>query len=206
MEQTIYTIGYAGFPIREFEARLLGSGVNVLIDVRSSPFSAYHQDYNRDVLERALRARGIYYRNYAREFGARQTDPAYYTNGYLDFEKFAASGPFREGVEKLSRSMEQGYRFALMCAEIDPIDCHRAILVARAFADLGYSVIHLLPHEKSLTHRQLEARLLDRYFKDRDQCSLFDAAPGDGGEEDLLAQAYRRRNAEIGYHLQEETS
>lgn len=201
MKGTVYTIGYAGFSIENFIGTVQGCGVSALVDVRSSPFSGYYPAYNRDELEQTLRKHHIIYRNYAQEFGARQTDRQYYhAQGYLDFEVFARSEPFLGGVQKLEKGMEQGYCFALMCAEVNPIDCHRAILVARAFADRGYQVIHLCSKGRTLTHRELECQLLDLYYPDRDQCSIFSAAQD---ESDLLKDAYRRRNAEIGYHIQE---
>lgn len=40
----------------------------------------------------------IFYRNYNREFGARQEDKMYYPNGYLDFFMFTRSRMFIEGI------------------------------------------------------------------------------------------------------------
>ena len=69
----VYTIGYSGFPeIDEFIAILQSFKINVLIDVRSSPYSSYYDAYNKENIEATLKKAGIYYRNYAREFGARQ--------------------------------------------------------------------------------------------------------------------------------------
>ena len=90
MVDIIYTIGYAGFSIGAFVDTLRGHGVSALVDVRSSPFSGYHQDYNKDQLERTLHSARIYYRSYAREFGARQPERSYYPRGYLDFELLCA--------------------------------------------------------------------------------------------------------------------
>lgn len=203
MKETVYTIGYAGFSIENFIEAVQGCGVSVLVDVRSSPFSDHYPAYNRNELELTLQKYHILYRNYAQEFGARQTDRQYYNSqGYLDFEIFAQSEPFLGGVQKLEKGIEQGFCFALMCAEIDPIDCHRAILVARAFVDRGYQVIHLGPKGRTLNHQELEFQLLDRYYPDRDQYSIFSAAQD---ETALLKNAYRRRNAEIGYHIQEDS-
>lgn len=200
MVETVYTIGYAGFPIEKFVETLRGHGVSALVDVRSTPFSGFHQDYNKDQLERTLNKAHIYYRNYAREFGARQPERSYYPKGYLDFELFAQSPAFQRGVRKIEDSMEQDFCFALMCAEIEPADCHRAILVARAFADHGYEVTHLRP-KGPLTHRELEQQLLDRYFPDRDQTVIGEPMKD---EKTLLKECYRLRNAEIGYRIQED--
>ena len=201
MIDTIYTIGYAGYGIDAFLEELHRHGVSVLLDVRSSPYSGFHQDYNKETLERTLRSRHIYYRNYARSFGARQPERSLYPRGYLDFELFAASSDFQEGRRKVENSMEQGYCFALMCAEIEPIDCHRAILVARAFAEHGYEVLHLRPGKPPFLHQDLETQLLDLYFPDRDQIVLDRLAQD---EKELLKEAYRLRNEKIGYRIQED--
>lgn len=200
MVDIIYTIGYAGFSIGAFVDTLRGHSVSALVDVRSSPFSGYHQDYNKDQLERTLHSARIYYRSYAREFGARQPERSYYPRGYLDFELFAQSPAFQSGLRKIEDSMEQDFCFALMCAEIEPADCHRAILVARAFADHGYEVVHLRP-KGPLAHRELERQLLDRYFPDRDQIVIGEPVKD---EQALLKECYRLRNAEIGYRIQED--
>ncbi len=170
----------------------------LLVDVRSQPYSQHFPDYNKDNLERLLKREGLHYRNYAREFGARQEDRRYFNrDGFLDFERFAQSPPFLSGFQKLTESMKQGYRFALMCAEKDPLNCHRAILVARAFHDAGYKVLHLLANDTEMTQEEMERRLLDQTFPNRNQMTLFDDA---WSEEELLAQAYRKKNGEIGYH------
>lgn len=61
-----------------------------------------------------------------------------------------------------------------MCTEKDPIDCHRAIMVARAFDVRGIKVSHILPNGSILTQRGLDDRLLEMFFPDRGQISFFD--------------------------------
>ena len=86
MKKIIYTVGYTSFPIDEFIRVLRERGIGCLIDVRSTPRSSYYTDFDAPLLKETLRENGILYRNYAREFGARQEDPSLYPNGYLDFE------------------------------------------------------------------------------------------------------------------------
>lgn len=197
--QTIYTIGYSGFGIDDFCDTLLDFNVSAVIDVRSRPFSDHFKDYDRDALTQTLRKHHIYYRNYAREFGARQTSPEYFSPvGYVDFEKFAQSPEFLDGMKKLMASMAQGFSFALMCAEKDPVRCHRAVLVARAFAEAGYVVQHLLPQGICLSQTMFESQLLSRYIPDGGQFQLFDdGLPQDDAER--LRLAYRRCNEDIGW-------
>ena len=88
-----------------------------------------------------------------------------------------------------------------MCTEKDPIDCHRAIMVARAFSLRGIDVKHILPNGKYQTQQELDERLLDKYFPDRAQLSIFNYDKVISAEENIKL-AYRERNKEIGYHLQ----
>lgn len=197
--QKIYTIGYSGFGIDDFCDTLLDYNVSAVIDVRSQPYSEHFKDYNRESLIQTLQSNRIHYRNYAREFGARQTDPQYLSPaGYLDFEKFAQSPEFLGGMEKLMTSMAQGYSFVLMCAEKEPIRCHRAVMVSRVFAEAGYTVQHLLPQGICLSQTAFESQLLSRYIPDGGQLQLFnDGLPQDDRER--LRLAYRRCNEEIGW-------
>lgn len=201
MVNTVYTIGYSGFSIDDFVATLKKHNISLVVDVRSSPFSHYFPEYNKDSLEVCLKTHGIYYRNYADEFGARQSNRTYYCqDGYLDFDVFSKSEPFLQGVSKLCTSMAQDYTFALLCAEKDPICCHRTILVARAFFERGYNVIHLLTNGKTITQQDVNAQLIEKYYPNRNQMTFFDAAED---EDTLLKLAYMKQNAEIGYRLEE---
>ncbi|MDR3209207.1 MAG: DUF488 domain-containing protein [Oscillospiraceae bacterium] len=200
----LYTIGYTAFRAADFADVLAGLGVQALVDVRSVPYSARAPEYNSEQTERLLKPRGILYENYAREFGARQTERQYFSEGYLDFEKFAQAPRFLQGIDKLRRRAEENCTIALMCAEKDPATCHRAILVSRALCGKGFEVLHILADGRVESQGDLELRLLDKYFLDRNQMSLFgiDAAEDDGTAA-LIRAAYRKRNAEIGYRWED---
>jgi len=203
VKNTLFTIGYTGFKIESFLKELKSNEINVIIDVRSSPYSERYSEYNRENLERILSSNGIYYRNYKQEFGARQENRDFYSSdGYLDFELFAKSKQFLSGVEKIKNSIEKGYRIAFLCAENEPIKCHRTILVARTFHELGYNVIHLKPNNISLKHRDIENHLLDMYYPQRYQIDLFSTEIKT--DEEYLKDAYKIQNKKIGYKLEEE--
>ena len=194
---TLYTVGYTSFPSPEELAEVLrGYGIRALVDVRSTPYSAHYEQYNKENIRRVLSKAGISYGNMALAFGARQDNPAFYKNGRLDFETFARSDRFQRGKRRLEDGIDNGYAPVLMCAEKNPITCHRAILVARAFRDAGYHVIHILPDGETKTHEALEQELLDLYFPDRNQLSVFDK-PMD--EKERLRQAYEKQNDKIGF-------
>ena len=194
----IYTIGYSGFNINEFIKTLQNYGISCLIDVRSMPKSAYFVDFDKINLSSMLNKYKILYRNYSKEFGARQLDEQFYTDGTLDFTKFAKSPQFLEGIRKIEEGMKLGYKFVLMCAEKRPEECHRNIMVARQFHLRGYEVCNILEDGTYIKQEAVEKILLNKYFPHRDQLSLFDNL----SEEEMIEQSYQRCNREIGYRLE----
>lgn len=199
---TIYTIGYSGFKITDFVEILKKCKISCVIDVRSSPSSKFYPEYNKGIIEKTLKLSGIYYRNYFDEFGARQPNKEYYSEkGYLDFNNFTKSEQFNRGVQKIANGMKQGYKFVLMCAEKDPINCHRNIMVASELYRRGYEIKNIMPNRTIQTQRDIENRLIEMYFPNRNQLSLLEDIPDD---KKLVSQAYRSRNADIGYKLEEE--
>ncbi len=200
MEYVIYTIGYTSFSIEDFILQLQLYNIHCLIDVRSNPIaSEYYQIYSRNTLELILNKNKIYYRNYAREFGARQTDLSFYSNNQVDFRKFINSPNFIDGVEKIKKGIALGYNFALMCAEKDPINCHRAIMVGKGLKENGLSVKHILCDKSIITQQDIENRLLNLYFPKRSQLSFFESK----NDETMLEEAYNLQNKKIGYKIEE---
>ena len=199
MINTIYTIGYSGFVIDDFIQILKKYEISVVIDVRSNPYSQYHLEYNKENLKKKLKQNRIYYRNYFLEFGTRQSDKKYYSKeGYLDFELFSKSENFLKGIKKLENAMEKNYVIVLMCAEKDPIICHRAIMISKIFSEKGYRVIHLLPNNVTITQKDIEDRLIKKFFPNKGQLSLFEMGEN-LSEKEYIKRAYNKQNAEIGY-------
>lgn len=195
----LYTIGYTGCSSPEQMAQVLRERhIRALIDVRSVPYSARFANFDRENLRRIMKEAGIAYGNLAREFGARQENHSFYKNGRLDFDTFTQSEQFQIGMRKVENGIRQGYAPVLMCAEKNPIQCHRAVMVARPFREAGYRVIHLLPDGGEKTQETLEQELLNQYFPDREQMSLFDGgeSPDEG---DWLRKAYALQNDKIGF-------
>jgi len=200
-QKTLYTIGYSGYNVSDFVDVLKRNGVNALIDVRSNPFSTHFPIYNKEILEHTLKASNIHYRNYASEFGAQQSERCFYSpQGYLDFENFTMSDKYIHGYRRIEDGLMKEYTFALMCSEKDPIDCHRSIMISKTFSDNGYSVLHLLPNNEPMTQLDIEERLLNKYFPNRNQLSFFSE---NLSVSDLITESYRKRNADIGYYIGE---
>ncbi len=192
----LYTVGHSTFPKEHLIGLLRKYDVDYLLDVRSIPFSKYTPQYNSDFLKKYLFDEGINYATMGKYFGARQENPAFYPDGFLDFELFRASTIFIQGFENVNKGLID-HNIALMCTEKDPIDCHRAIMVARGFELQGVTVRHILHDSAILTQEDLNQKLLNRYFPDRGQLSLF--REQNKTDEEYLAEAYKLRNKEIGY-------
>lgn len=200
---TVFTIGYTSFGLEKFVEVLKKYKINCLIDVRSTPKSSYYKDFDDVNLLPYLKNYGILYRNYKREFGARQENQSFYNDkGYLDFEVFAKSRQFNEGIEKIKKAQDMGYIVCLMCAEKDPINCHRTILIARNLDKQGFEVKHILATEDLCRQNEIDNRLLSNYFPNRSQISLF--SENNLTDEEALERAYKIRNEEIGFRLEDE--
>ena len=196
----LFTIGYSGYEREQFLEALKAQGVNMVIDVRSLPASRYRPEYDKAAIGKYLLENGIDYCHMAWAFGARWEESRFIgAEGYVDFCLLSESDAFTRGVAKVVSLTEQGKSCALMCAEKDAMNCHRSILVARRFHEMGWKVLHLSPGRIE-AHQELERRLLDLYFPYRFQISLLDE-PRDEGE--LLKAAYRMQNEKIGFRKEE---
>lgn len=194
---SVFTIGYAAFNIDDFIQVLKKYNISYLIDVRSNPVSEYYQDFNSLNLRPKLKEHNIIYENLALEFGARQDNKEFFSeSGFVDFEKFTQSEQFKNGVEKIKNGLAIGHNFVLMCAEKDPINCHRSIMIAHAMQRTGIEVLHIMPDKQLQKQNQIGKRLLDLYFSGRNQLNLFEE---NSNEQELIEQAYKKQNEEIGY-------
>lgn len=179
----IFTIGHSTHPYEHFLRLVRDAGVTAIADVRSAPFSRRFPQFNGNALENALRRDGVAYLFLGKELGGRPAGRAYYCDGGVDYERVARAPMFRDGIARIMESAGQ-QRIALMCAEHDPLSCHRCLLVGRVLAAKGAAVRHILADGAITDQREIEERLLQ-------------AAGGADGdlflsEQDLLAHAYRK--------------
>lgn len=199
---SVYTIGCSTNTLEQFLELLKIYDINCIVDVRSIPFSKYTSQFNRESLQIYLKKHNILYIWMGKEFGARRENKNLYSvQGYLDFEKVRKDTDFLYGVQRIKKGIAKGYKISLMCTEKDPITCHRTILVAKGLEDNYIDVKHILQDGRLISQNKIEERLLDMYFKDRNQIN-FDMLLGNSKtEEEMIEEAYRRRNKEIGYEM-----
>ena len=157
--RSIYTIGHSNHPLTRFLDLLSGAEVTAVADVRSQPVSRWAPQYNKDALISTLDACGIAYFFMGRELGGRPSDSGLSTAGKPDYAKMARAESFRDALGQLKKETAR-HRIALMCAERDPLDCHRFLLIARQLASQGVTISHILSDGAIEAQRDTERRLL----------------------------------------------
>lgn len=139
----ILTIGHSNHSIERFIELLRGARIDAVTDVRSQPLSRWNPQFSFDPLRDRLRSAGIHCVFMGDQLGARPKDPAFYRGDVVDYGLLAESPPFQEGIRRLMEGRSR-YRIALMCAEKEPLECHRTLLVARELQRKGVEVAHIL--------------------------------------------------------------
>jgi uncharacterized protein (DUF488 family) len=187
---SVFTIGHSTHSADAFLALLRMHNVDAVADVRSSPFSRFNPQFNRQSLEQFLKTNGIRYVFLGRELGARSEDPACYENGRVQYARLAQTPSFQNGLERVVNGA-RSYRIALMCAEREPLECHRTLLVAKALAERGHPVIHIHGDGHLEAHEAAMERLLDRVGLPK--ADFFQS------KDDLLSQALARQEEQVAY-------
>ncbi|MCB5265639.1 MAG: DUF488 domain-containing protein [Candidatus Cloacimonetes bacterium] len=196
----VFTIGHSNHEITDLVALIKKHKVDMILDVRSTPYSKRYPQYNQEEFRLVLQSHQIDYQSFGLWFGARQPDPEYYTSeGWLHYSAYAKSGTFADGVHSLDQCLFQGYSPALLCSEKDPFDCHRAIMVARDLSQKGYDIRHILADGSILSQAELDQQILNKYFPNRDEGNIFDLIDGRQSEEEMLQEAYLERNKAIAW-------
>ena len=189
----VYTIGHSNHPIERFLELLRGADITAVADVRSVPHSRRWPQFGRDRLASSLAAAGIAYVYLGAELGGRPADPALLRGGKPDYSRMAAMPAFRAGLDRVMDGARR-YRIALMCAEREPLDCHRTILVSRHLATRGADIVHLLAGGGRTAHADIEAQLI-AWYERRTGPLLVERDPVR-----RLAAAYDERSAAMTGH------
>ena len=186
---TLYTVGHSNHSIEKFVGLLSANGITAVADVRSRPFSRRRPQFNRERLAAALAQHNIAYVFLGKELGARSEDPSCYENGKVQYSRLAATPAFKAGIERVLAGAEK-FRVALMCAEKEPLDCHRTLLVTRVLESIGAEIAHILADGSLESQEKTMSRLVGLVGLSKED--LFQ-------RNDLIATACRLREDKIAY-------
>lgn len=199
----IYTIGHSNYPIEKLINMLRYYDINCVVDIRGIPYSKYNVQYNKETIANTLKEAGFLYIYMAKEFAAnRDNKISYNKEGYCDFEKVVTEKEFLNGIKRLKEGCKKGYKIALLGAMQDPIRCHRSILVGRALRNHNFTVNHILDDYSITSQEVIEESLLNKYFSSRNQITIDSLLGNEMSEEELVKEAYRLANKEIGYRVE----
>lgn len=141
----ILTIGHSNHETSEFVRILKKHGVQILVDIRSDPYSRYASQFNKSELQYEITSAGLEYRYSGAQVGGKPKDPTLYTpGGKPDYDKLASTETFKNELKAIIELAEKK-RLAIMCSEADPMSCHRERIIAQVLRTWGVNVIHIMP-------------------------------------------------------------
>ncbi len=190
MTATVFTVGHSTHTVEKLIELLRRNEISAVADVRSQPYSRVNPQFNRESLKDALKRSGISYVFLGRELGARCNDRSCYVEGKVQYDRLAKTELFQEGLARVIEGAAR-HRIALLCAEKDPLICHRTILVIRQLVARGLRAAHILDNGRLEQHEDALDRLLREegirsqdFFKPR---------------QELVDEAYAKRGNAIAY-------
>ena len=187
----LYTLGHSNHSLERFLELLGLHEIETVGDVRSQPYSPYCPHFNREALQTALPQNGIGYLFLGGELGARTEDTSCLIEGRVDYDCLTKTAAFGEGISRLKEEMTTK-RVALVCAEKDPLTCHRTILISRELRNETAEIRHILETGEIETQEEAETNLLTLL---KFEPSLFQS------EEEQIEEAYTVQGRKIAYKL-----
>lgn len=200
---SIYTIGHSNYSIDRFVNMLRKYEIDVVVDIRGTPYSKYNTQYNKEALRNSLKELGFQYIYMGREFAAQRDNKLIYTwEGYSDFEKVINEPSFINGVERLKKGLAKGYKIVLLGAKQEPINCHRFALVGRELYKRGFDVKHIEDDLSTSSQLELEERMIDKYYPTDKQITIDFLLNGEKSRDEKIKESYRNVNREIGFRVE----
>lgn len=186
----IFTIGHSNLDLGDFVAVLAKREIRIVCDVRSRPGSFRFPQFNREPLEACLASSKIQYEFLGETLGGRPSDPrAYHTDGVVNYEERRKAEDFRTGIDS-ALELARTSNIVLMCAEEDPLQCHRFLMICPALLDRAATPSHIRRGGELESQREAEDRLLKLHdLAAFDSGSLFASERGAAIEDALRRQA-----------------
>jgi uncharacterized protein (DUF488 family) len=197
---TLFTIGHSNCDLGDFLVILSSHGIQALGDVRSRPGSYRFPQFNREPLEAGLASAKIQYEFLGESLGGRPSDPRVYReNGLVDYAARRRSPDFSAGIDRVLE-IARDRSLVLMCAEEDPLQCHRFLMICPALLGRGVSPLHVRKGGALESQRDAEDRLLALH-----DLTAFDSGSLFASERGLaLEDAIRRQSMEYAFRTSPE--
>lgn len=196
MINEIFTVGHSNHTTEKLLSLLRTNAVTAIADVRSSPRTRINPDFSAPQIEYVLSEAGIRYAFLGEELGARSPDESCYEDGKVRYDRLARRTIFQDGLDRIEMGAEK-FRIALLCAEREPLECHRCVLVARHLAKRGLEVSHILADGSTERHAQTLLRL-------KKSLGLLDQKDMFMDDDSLTEIAYEMQEKKIAFQLPEE--
>jgi uncharacterized protein (DUF488 family) len=192
---TLFSIGHSNLEMSDLLGVLIRHEIHVVCDVRSRPGSFRFPQFNREPLMAQLATAKIIYQFFGDQFGGRPLDSRYYrADGLVDYAARRKAPDFEEALDRLLGFL-LSKNVILMCAEEDPLHCHRFLMICPAVVQRGIVPLHLRRGAAFESQRDVEDRLLQLHgFADVTSNSLFSQ-----GRAAALEDALRLQSEQYGF-------
>ena len=190
MDKTIFTIGHSNHDISDFINLLLANQIELVIDVRSAPYSKLYPHFNRNPLEVSLTKNSIKYTFLGDSVGGRSNNIKDYSKGRVMYKKIAEKKEYISSINTMIQNSSK-YKIVLMCSEKEPLECHRTLLISRSIETHMVKILHI--HRDGQIESQSEAiqRLL-KIWK-LDSPNLF------GEDAERIDEAFTKQESKYAY-------
>ena len=156
----LFTVGHSNLDFLPFVKLLKDCSVDLLIDVRSQPRSSRFPQFSQPGFDKMIEEAGIRYLFLGEELGGRPDDEdAYRQDGVVDYRARRKSYAFHAGVERVLNELQRA-SCALLCAEEDPLECHRFLMICPELVRMRIRPLHIRKGSQIESQEDAENRLL----------------------------------------------
>lgn len=153
----LFSIGHSNHDLEKFLDLLRRHRIDVLVDVRSQPYSRFTPHFRARLLKEAVTGADIKHLFMGKELGGRPDGDEFYdAAGHVLYWRVAESRLFLDGIARLENGIAK-YRVAIMCSEENPSACHRRLLVGRVLKTRGVQLEHIRGDGRIQTEAEIQA-------------------------------------------------
>ena len=193
----LFTVGHSNLDFLQFVKLLKDQSVDLLIDVRSQPRSGRFPQFSQPGFDKMIEDAGIRYLFLGEELGGRPDDAAAYRqDGVVDYRARRKSYAFQAGVERVLDELQRA-ACALLCAEEDPLECHRFLMICPELVRMRIRPLHIRKGSQIESQEDAENRLLGAHgFGGVAASTLFPQS-----RTDALEEAYDLQAGKFAYRV-----